>query len=227
MQVPIRVVTSVAAVLAGSHSAIAADLLVPQQFSTIQLAVNAAATGDRVLIDRGQYEGAIDLLGKSVTLQAAGPAADTVLVPAENGVVLRLSGAELSPTFRNLTFTAGVADRPVQISGGDPVFERCIFRNNRNGAAVDSRACGSDSGSTFRDCLFSDNSSPNGGAIYLYGANSKFLGCAFVRNIAQGPTSGVNAGGSVYVNDWGCGRHTFTFRDCTFVKGSAVWGGSI
>jgi hypothetical protein len=213
--------------LSAAFTASGADLLVPQKYPTIQLALNAAASGDRVLLAEGQYEGTLDLLAKSVTIQGAGTAAQTVLRPGAGTSLISLATEEASPCFRNLTITGGATVRPVQITGGSPLFERCIFSNNANGAIVDGRSCASNDGSTYRDCLFIGNSSPNGGAIYLYSTNARFFGCAFVRNIAQGPTGGVNAGGSVYVNDWDCGRHVFAFNDCTFAKGSAVWGGAI
>lgn len=63
--------------------------------------------------------------------------------------------------------------------------------------------------------------------MYLSNANAVIEDCAFVNNAATGPTSGVNAGGAVYVNDWTCGQHTFTFTRCVFANNSAVWGGAI
>ena len=89
------------------------------------------------------------------------------------------------------------------------------------------RSCADTGGSIYRACLFLNNRDPNGGAMYLSNANAVIEDCAFVNNAATGPTSGANAGGAVYVNDWTCGQHTFTFTRCVFANNSAVWGGAI
>ncbi len=205
-----------------------ADVLrVPQAFPTIQAAISAANDGDTVLIAAGTYEGQFDFLGKVVRLQGAGEAVDVVIRSTSRLFNMTVDGTEHQYYVADITFTGGVTDTLIHCSAGRPTFERCIFSTNLRRALVDGRECASDTGTTFNDCLFIDNNDPNGGATYLSNANSQFNRCAFVRNIATGPTSGVNAGGAVYINDWNCGRHTFRFNDCWFVKNSAVWGGGI
>jgi hypothetical protein len=55
-------------------SAAANELTVPQQYATIQQALDAAANGDRVLVDSGTYPGNITFLGKNVSLESrSGP----------------------------------------------------------------------------------------------------------------------------------------------------------
>jgi hypothetical protein len=206
---------------------LSADVLrVPQAFPTIQAAISAANNGDTVLIAPGTYDGQLDFLGKVVRLQGAGEAVDVVLRSTSRLFNMTVDGS-IPYYVADITFTGGVTDTLIQCSAGRPTFERCIFSANLRRALVDGRECASDTGSTFNDCLFIDNNEPNGGALYLSNANSQFNRCAFVRNTASGPTSGVNAGGAVYINDWNCGRHTFRFSDCWFAKNSAVWGGGI
>jgi pectin methylesterase-like acyl-CoA thioesterase len=48
-------------------TASATDLLVPQQYATIQAAINAAVTGDSVLIAPGNYNEALTITGKAIT----------------------------------------------------------------------------------------------------------------------------------------------------------------
>ena len=66
-------ILSFVVLLAQSTFALAADLLVPSQYSTIQAAVNAAQNGDRVLIASGTHVGAVVINSKSVTLEGSGP----------------------------------------------------------------------------------------------------------------------------------------------------------
>ena len=53
-----------------STPAVAANLFVPNQFGTIQAAVNAASPGDRILVAAGEYDGA--LITKRVNITGEG-----------------------------------------------------------------------------------------------------------------------------------------------------------
>jgi predicted outer membrane repeat protein len=212
-----------------SHSAtLTVDPAGSASFTTIQAAVSVAVDGDLVLIRPGTYSESISIGGKLITLRGDGVANAVVLQSPTGGTMLRLENGETSALrFENLTFTGGTSAPVVEILNSDPVFERCIFRNNTFHALRDVRTCASTGGSTFRFCLFLENSQSNGGAMYLLHSNIVIEDCAFVANAATGPTSGVNAGGAVYVNDWTCGVHTFAFTRCVFANNSAVWGGAI
>jgi len=51
--------------IGSAHSAVRR---VPQDFSTIQAAINAAQNGDTVLVSRGTYTGGLTISGKTITL---------------------------------------------------------------------------------------------------------------------------------------------------------------
>ena len=69
---------SVAALVAAfvTHAAFAADLLVPQQYPTIQAAVNAAVTGDTVVVAPGTWSG-FDCSGKALNVRSSSGFATT------------------------------------------------------------------------------------------------------------------------------------------------------
>ena len=198
------------------------------RFTTVQSAVKAAVNGDTILIRAGTYSETLAISGKLLTIRGDGSASAVVLRSPGGDTMMHLDGGETNALrFEHLTFTGGSSDSLINIGNASPVFEHCIFRDNLRRAVTDARSCADTGGSIYRACLFLNNRDPNGGAMYLSNANAVIEDCAFVNNAATGPTGGVNAGGAVYVNDWTCGQHTFTFTRCVFANNSAVWGGAI
>ena len=57
----------------------AADLHVPDQFPTIQIALNLASDGDTVVVAPGTYFEAIDFGGKAIEVRSTGGAALTTI----------------------------------------------------------------------------------------------------------------------------------------------------
>lgn len=204
------------------------EIRVPTDQPTIQQAITAAVDGDTILIAPGIWSEHLDPLGKSIEIRGEGVAAEIILTSPDGGTMLTIDSPEPPTTvFADLTFTGGVDETLVQIGRGSPTFLRCIFRDNDWRAVSESGSCEDIDGATYVDCLFMDNQEPNGGAVRTNQSNSLFDRCTFLDNVATGQTSGVNAGGALYVDDWGCGTHQVDFRECTFIGNSAVWGGVI
>lgn len=213
-------------------AAFAATLIVddngPADFTTIQAAISAAANGDVILVRPGTYPEALSFGGKLVTVRGDGVAAGVILSSPNGARMMHIQSGESNQLrFERLTFTGGTSEYLVQVTNGSPVFSECIFRDNVRGAFVDGQPCASTLGTSFQRCLFLSNRNPNGGAVYMSNSNCRFEDCEFISNQAVGPTSGVNAGGAVYVNDWNCGTHTFRFTRCIFANNGAVWGGAL
>lgn len=65
--------------LIGSFAVTAAELNVPGDYSSIQAAVDAASSGDTILIAEGNYDEVIQIEKSGLTLKAAGETSATVL----------------------------------------------------------------------------------------------------------------------------------------------------
>ncbi|MDI6782034.1 MAG: hypothetical protein QME49_08045 [bacterium] len=59
----------------------AKDIYVPGSYTTIQVAIDAATTGDTVLVNDGTYIEKINFKGKAITVQAVHGAPSLTAVP--------------------------------------------------------------------------------------------------------------------------------------------------
>lgn len=104
----------------------AADLLVPQQFGTIQAAVDAAQPGDKLILKKGTY-GENVVVADKVGLTILGKKGATI-APTTPGLGLRLLNSEFVKvrglTVRDTSATA------IQIEGcADVLIRNCTVRN--------------------------------------------------------------------------------------------------
>lgn len=98
-----NVVTALAIVLAvgiiGSFSLTAAELNVPKDYGSIQAAVNAASSGDTILIAEGSYDGGFTIKKDGLTFKSTGKVENTVVSGTVN-----ITGAN-GTTIDGLTIT--------------------------------------------------------------------------------------------------------------------------
>jgi hypothetical protein len=161
---------------------------VPDQYSTIQAAVNAAAPGDTVLVADGTYIGSgnknLDFKGKDIEVRSeSGDPSACIIDLQRSGRAFYLHSRET-----NAAVIAGFTIRNgSMLLGGGGLCD---------GAGV-----------TVRNCYFEDNeatgrrSGDGGGALYLARGASRVLDCRFARGRALG-TTGYNGGGAIVVA-WG------------------------
>lgn len=152
------VVAATAMVFSGS--AFAVDRLVPQQYQTIQAAIDASANGDVVQVSPGSHPGPVDLRGKMIVLR--GTTSPEMTIVTGGGSVLRCASGELQSTvIENLTFANGGADRGggAFLLGSSPVIRNCRFSGNAAGS--------------------------QGGGMYIEGGMPRIEGCMIAANTIQ------------------------------------------
>lgn len=142
---------------------------VPADFPTIQGAINAALSGDTILVAPGSYPGSIDFLGKDICLKSSAGASSTFILPASttrpavrfaggesdeailDGFTIRLSSTsmvaienEARPIIRNNIFgeQQGSGD-VVTIKSKGALITRNVFVGNTNARCIDVLGAGS------------------------------------------------------------------------------------
>jgi len=174
-----------------------ADLYVPSTFATIQAAINAAQSGDRILVSPGIYHEQLQLNGKGIMIVGSSGGTATIVHGDDLRPVVIGSGEPSSCIIQGLTFTHG---RDVSSSGGGGVslrdsaaqFRQCRFVEN----VADGEALWSGGGLfawagdvVLEDCDFISNKGRNqssASAIYHYGGGSMVVRrCKFIRNIGN------------------------------------------
>ena len=105
-----RLVIFLALSIIVSTTAFSATIYVPDNYPTIQDAIDAAVDGDTVIVRAGTYVENIDFLGKAITVKSEqGPAATTIDGNSTNTVVTFQSGETLDSVLDGFTITNGSA----------------------------------------------------------------------------------------------------------------------
>jgi hypothetical protein len=194
-------------ILAGAGSSVgAAELLVPSQFTSLQVAIDAAASGDVIRLAPGVYAGAISINGKSITIDGGGAA--TLNAEAAESSVLTITGVSGGPVnIRGLTITGGRGNQrdtecwpfgPVQYGGGVFVSSSQVILTN---------------------VTLSDNRATLGGGLwYERGSNVTLDGCLLTNNFAS--EIGAAAGGC-----WFDQANSLTIRGSTVSFNTLITSG--
>ena len=162
-------------------------VLVPQQYPTIQAAINAAPSKDLRIIEvaPGTYVESIHLMGKPVRIRGAGAAVCTIQSPVGAQVsVVRASGEPVGAMIEGVTIRGGRTGTPVgSFSLGGGIF-------------ADMSAL------VLKDCIVEDNMGGFGGGAYFLRCTGAIRGCTFRSNSASADGGGLQINyGSVLVED--------------------------
>ncbi len=171
------------------------------EYPTIQAAINAAGTGDEIIVAAGTYNEKINFLGKAITLRSAdGPEVTTIDgTGLDDSVVKCVSGEGPDALFRGFTVTGGTGEAtPFNLTVGGGMLIRdsslrvldCRFLQNRvSGDGGEGGAIFNESGNLWiANCQFAENETDGSGVIVEGDASSTITDCLFAGN--AGPAIG-------------------------------------
>lgn len=159
-------------------------------FTTIQAAIQASASGDEIIVQPGTYVENLDFQGKNLLVRGAAGATSTTIdggggPPGQQSCALFVSGEGTQATLEGFTLRGGHGTNrpPFNIAVGGAVL--C-----HGGSA------------TIRRCVFETNEAQNGGAVFFYIAFLVIEECRFAGNISASYGSAISgSAGSVQLRD--------------------------
>ncbi len=200
-------------------------------FDAIQEAIDAAASGDTVVIMRGTYTGQgnrdLDFKGKAITVRGEDPNdPNLVIIDCEGTTESPHRGFEFHryetpmSVLAGLTITGGYHELGGGMYCGEyarPTVTNCTFREN---SASLGGGLYNESSPTLTNCTFSDNSADAGGGIYNNGEEPEckpvISDCMFYANTV------THNGGGMY----NLGRYAEPLiTRCEFIRNSVSEGG--
>lgn len=181
-----KLVTATLTILALSSVLHAATLHVPAGYPTIQSAVDAASTGDTILVASGVYNENITILNKGLTLRGAGKATTFIIGDQTKSVI--------NFWINSSSSTAPFTLDGFSISNGNAFGNSAVYGSHGGGVTVfKAEPC------TISDCRITGNRAHKGGGIAIKNSATVIIdGCDIDSNIAKTHGGGVALLGSTY-----------------------------
>jgi len=192
-------VGAVCVMLTGARSAGADIINVPDDYDTIQEAIEAANGGDEIIVAPGTYGEHVNFLGKAVNLHSSDGADVTIIdatgLPTSVLTCIYDEGSDTIISGFTLTGGIGTLTRSTRCGGG---MYNAYFCSP-----------------TIVSCTFVGNSATHGGGMYNdYGCSPRMIDCTFTGNSAQ------EFGGGLCNSTW-CSP---VLTGCTFAENTAEHG---
>ena len=185
------------------------SFLVPDEQSTIQDAINAAESGNTILVDPGIYRENIDFMGKSITVHSVDGPVTTIIDGDRSGSVVTFSSGETEDAVLG-GFT---------IKNGSGTYN-VLVPHLGFGRYVGGGLYLENSSPTITNCMITNNYAFIGGGLYLRASTPMITNSMIVRNRATGF---IHGGGGIFLED-----SNPTVTHCTVGSNSAVqYGGAI
>ncbi|MSR34666.1 MAG: hypothetical protein EXS12_07740 [Phycisphaerales bacterium] len=196
---------------AGNTSAV---ILVPEQVSTIQGAIDQAAEGAVIFVAPGEYRENIRVARKNISLQSIGGAANTfILGDGLDGPIAVIENSKFMFDGFRIQDGQGKNGHGMVLQGSNATIRNCQFKNNMGGVCVTtskaqfdhceitqnrSAVAGGGMWSTqsdvrMSDCKVNENAAGTcGGGVYALGGSMQLFNVAFLNNRVK---SGAWGGG--------------------------------
>ena len=191
---------------------------VPQDCQTIQAAIDAAASGDDIVVSLGTWKEQISVSKKSLWIHSVEGAEWTVIDAQKQGTVLTCidcDGTEIEGfTIRNGKAKLGGGAYLLNTS---PTFRLCMidFNDAKQGGGVYVRG----GNPVFDQCVFSFNTAEDGDGIWAKHARPELTACIFA-----GDSIGWESGEMVTVRDTNSPAGACCIRDvCVQTASVACW----
>jgi hypothetical protein len=196
---------------------------VPQDYPTVQAAIDASVDGDTVLVSAGTYAERIDFLHKDITVEGVEDQSSPILDGGGVGVVVAMAtDPGETPVFRGFTVRNGGDDGGIDTSGGPALIEYNTVTGNFfcDGGAVEAAF----SSATIQENLIWGNEQQGcsggvgGGGISLRGAGT----VSVLDNVIALNSHGSRGGG---IGLFAAGAPTIAGNDLYHNSGGVEGGG--
>ncbi len=179
-----------------------ATVYVPDDYNSIQIAINAVVAGDTVVVRPGTYsEYEISFGGKSITLLAEMGPTQTTIDGTGAGSVFTFNGAESADAILDgFSITNGSAwdgggiSITADSSGApsSPTINNCVIEFNEGVGGGGGLALGGGSLSVISNCLIQDNFTSNyhGAGVVIFSSEPLFKNCTIRNNTSAGSGGG-------------------------------------
>jgi hypothetical protein len=192
--------------------------LVPSQYPTIQSAINACVNGDTVLVAPGNYAGAVNFTGKTISVVSSGGGAVTTISGAGGSATVTFQGGE-GPLTQLQGFTIQNGGPGIYCHNASPQISACTVVNNFSSLGTNAAAggirCRNDAGNgspTITGCVIANNAGFRGGGLSFETTGAAtmspaVIGCTVSTNFAQseyqnnysGSGAGIHVEGAVQI----------------------------
>jgi serine protease len=153
-------------------SAVASTINVPADQPTIQDGINAAVSGDTVLVAPGTYTENINFNGKAIVVRSSGGPKVTIIDGGSLGAVVTFSTGETNGSvLSGFTLQHG-SGSGVYMNFGSPVVKNNIIANNKADWGAGMYIGGASTAQVLRNTFIGNVASYGGGAIGLFAAGS-------------------------------------------------------
>jgi len=201
---------------------------VPTNFPTIQSAINAASSGDTVLVAPGTYVENINFSGKAITLTSSSGPAVTIIDGNHNGTVVTFNHSETaSSVLSGFTIQNGLQDggsgAGITVSSASPTITSNIIARNHAAVAIGIYVNGgspliANNTITNNDQNGAGDGGTGGGGIGILGTNTTPSNPQIINNTITNNSLAVGGSG---------GGISVTYFSSPIIRGNLIVGNSV